>query len=86
MPKNFLTHVNPPTRAGDLVTAVVTVGIRFERPAAEVNSARAERPRRVVEVFSDRSGRLFQQATTTRPPTTFELDGWLANVLDDVDL
>ena len=54
MQKNFLTHVNPPTRAGDLVTAVVTVGIRFERPAAEVNSARAERPRRVVEVFSDR--------------------------------
>ena len=78
--------MNPPTRAGDLVTAVVTVGIRFERPAAEVNSARAERPRRVVEVFSDRSGRLFQQATTTRPPTTFELDGWLANVLDVVDL
>ena len=86
MPKGFLTHVNPPTRARDLVTAVVTVGIRFERPAAEVNSARAERPRRVVEVFSDRSGRLFQQATATRPPTTFELDGWLANVLDVVDL
>ena len=74
--------MNPPTRARDLVTAVVTVGIRFERPAAEVNSARAERPRRVVEVVSDIEGRLFQQPTTTRPPTTLELDGWLADGLD----
>ena len=77
-----MTHVNPPTRARDLVTAVVTVGIRFERPAAEVNSARAERPRREVEVVSDLEGRLFQQPTTIRPSTTLELDGWLADGLD----
>ena len=74
--------MNPPTHAGDLVTAVVTVGIRFERPAAEVNSARTERPRRVVEVVSDIEGCRFLQPTTTRPPTTLELDGWLADGLD----
>ena len=47
-----------------------------------MNSARAERPRRVVEVVSDIEGCLFLQPTTTRPPITLELDGWLADGLD----
>ena len=44
MSESFLTHAIPPTRARLLLTAVVSVGIRFELPpAAEESSARAER-------------------------------------------
>jgi hypothetical protein len=52
------------------------VGKRFERPAAEESSARAERLSRLVDVLTVLKGRLFPADNVTLSPTTLEFYGW----------
>ena len=65
----------PPTRARVLLAAVVSVGIRFERPPAEENSARAERLSRSVDALTVLKGRLVLVDDAIGSPTNLEFYG-----------
>ena len=66
----------PSTRARDLLAAVVFVGIRFERPAAEGSSARAERLSRLVDLLTVLKRRLFLVDNVLLSPATLDFYGW----------
>ena len=85
MPEGFFNRMNPPTRARDLLTAVVSVGIRFERLTLEVSSTRAGRPRRVVDLFTVLKESTFNTSMAPSAQSTDELGGMLPQLLDDVD-
>ena len=85
MPEGFFNRMNPPTRARDLLTAVVSVGIRFERLTLEVSSTRGGRPRRVVDLFTVLKESTFNTSMGPSAQSTDELDGKLPQLLDDVD-
>ena len=85
MPEGFFNRMNPPTRARDLLTAVVSVGIRFERLALKMSSTRAGRPRRVVDLFTVLKESTFNTSMGPSAQSTDELDGKLPQLLDDVD-
>ena len=71
MPEGFFNRMNPPTRARDLLTAVVSVGIRFERLALKMSSTRAGRPRRVMDLFTVLKESTFN---TSMAPSTLSTD------------
>ena len=85
MPEGFFNRMNPPTRARDLLTAVVSVGIRFERLALEVSSARGGRTRRVVDLFTVLEKSTSNTSMAPSAQSTDALDGMLPQLLDDVD-
>ena len=78
MPEGFFNRMNPPTRARDLLTAVVSVGIRFERLTLEVSSTRAGRPRRVVDLFTVLKESTFNTSMAPSAQSTDELYGMAA--------
>ena len=75
MPEGFFNRMNPPTRARDLLTAAVSVGIRFERLALEVSSARGGRTRRVVDLFTVLKESTFNTSMAPSAQSTDELYG-----------
>ena len=85
MPEGFFNRMNPPTRARDLLTAVVSVGIRFERLTLEVSSTRAGRPRRVMDLFTVLKESTFNTSMAPSVQGTDELGGMLPQLLDDID-
>ena len=85
MPEGFFNRMNPPTRARDLLTAVVSVGIRFERLALKMSSTRAGRPRRVMDLFTVLKESTFNTSMAPSAQSTDELGGMLPQLLDDVD-
>ena len=76
MSENILAHVISTTRARVVLTAVVLVGIRFERQPAEQSSARAERLSRSMDLLTVLKERLFLADNVLLSPMVLEFYGW----------